>query len=248
MKRIVMFFAAAMLLFGISGQALASFAAGDLIQVVYSTTDSYEVATDLGAFAPTQAYTGSTITFNTNPFPTAGTGAFANSSWSNINVAYFESAGSSAWVSGPTTGTQTSGNSQSNFSSAAAAVLASYASAGAGSSQAQLLKSNALSYMSQMNMSTLTGSFAGLIPGANGETNLAALGNGPNSYVDSYLYYYATTNLSSSQTGLPVADIRTFADGTSEIVGTNATPVPPSVLLMGSGLIGLAGIKRKVKS
>src|SRR5208337_256966 len=173
MKRIAMFFAAAMLLFGISGQALASFAAGDLIQVVYSSTDSYEVATDLGAFSWTTAYTGNTINFNSNPFPTAGNGAFANSSWSNLNVAYFESAGSSAWVSGPASG-QTSGNNQSNFSSAAQAVLANYASAGGGSAQAQLLQSNALSYMSKMNMSNVAGSFAGLIPRHNGETNLAA--------------------------------------------------------------------------
>ena len=239
-----MLLAAAMLLLGANRQALASFSAGDLIQVVYSTTDSYEVATDLGAFAPTTAYTGSTITFNTNPFPTPGTGAFANSSWSNLNVAYFESAGSSAWVSGPTTGLQTSGNSQSNFSSAAAAVLANYAAAGAGSAQVEQLQSNALSYMSLMDMNSVKGSFAGLIPGANGETNLAALGNGSGSYVDSYLYYYSNVNNPGS--GLAVADIRTFADGTSEIVGSNnATPVPPSVLLMGSGLIGLAGFRRK---
>jgi hypothetical protein len=263
MKRMVMFFAAVMFLLGVSGQAMAYFAQGDLIQIVYQSGGSYEVGTDLGAFAPTSPYgnvtggksTDQTINFSANPFSLPGqTGAFSTASWSNLNVAYFVTNGTSAWTSGPDGGQTMSAGAMSAFQAAAQAILQQYAAFGTG--QGQLLQSNINSYFSRMhNAYTQTGTGGGGAFGflsSNGETNLAALGNGAGSYVDSYLYYYAD---SSTLKGLQVADIRTFADGTSEVVGGSSTaanggplpvtPVPPSVLLMGSGLLGLAGIRKK---
>src|SRR5208283_722283 len=105
MKKIMMFLAATMLLFGVSGQAMANFAQGDLIQVVYQTNGSYEVATDLGAFAPTSAYSGPTISYSSSPFPVAGApGVFSGAGWSNLQISYFVSTSSAVWTSGPSTG------------------------------------------------------------------------------------------------------------------------------------------------
>ena len=52
MKKIMIILAAAVLLFGFSGQAMANFADGDLIQVIYQTgvTTGNEYITDLGQF------------------------------------------------------------------------------------------------------------------------------------------------------------------------------------------------------
>jgi hypothetical protein len=91
------------------------------------------------------------------------------------------------------------------------------------------------------------GSFGGFIPAGNGEQNLAALAS--QSYVDSYLYYYANPNAAATESGVRVADIRTFANGSSELVGNAGpevvapVPVPPSVLLMGSGLIAFCVLR-----
>jgi hypothetical protein len=47
---------------------------------------------------------------------------------------------------------------------------------------------------------------------------------------------------------LNVATIRTYADGTTQLNPTSVaqTPVPAAVYLLGSGLLGLVGIRRKM--
>jgi hypothetical protein len=42
-----------------------------------------------------------------------------------------------------------------------------------------------------------------------------------------------------------VATIRTLADGTSTI-NPSAVPVPAAVYLLGSGLLGLVGLRRRI--
>lgn len=241
MKKIMMLLAVTILLLGLSGQAMANFGEGDLIRAVYQSGGSYEVDTDLGAFAPTTAYTGPTIKFTSNPFPIAGSGVFSNASWSNLQVAYFVYGGTSAaWTSGPKSGQSSANVSGTQTTNSATTMLNAFKSLGA-SGQAELLMADTGSYVTNMdNGGKNPGSFGGFIPAGNGEQNLAALSS--QSYVDSYLYYYADP--STAAAGVQVADIRTFADGTSEVVG--AVPVPPSVLLMGSGLIGLLRMRRKI--
>src|SRR5208337_4520423 len=73
MKKIMMLLAAAMLLLGLNGQAMAYFSNGDLIQVVYQGTT--EIATDEGALATLLAG-GTTLNFS--------------SPLANANVAYFD--------------------------------------------------------------------------------------------------------------------------------------------------------------
>jgi len=251
MRKMMMFLAVTILLFGASGQALANFAQGDLIQVVYQSGGSYEVATDLGAFGPTTVYSGLTINSTSNQFPSAGgTGVFQNAGWSNLNVAYFVYTPSAVWTSGPAGGQSSalpSGSLASQSSSPVQDMLNEFASLGA-QGQATLLNSQSNSYYQNMDLGgSAVGTFDGFIREGNVEQNLAALLS--QSYVDSYLYYYA--NPADPSAGVQVADIRTFANGTSEYLtpqgaGASPVPVPPSVLLMCSGLVGLLGMRSKL--
>jgi hypothetical protein len=67
-------------------------------------------------------------------------------------------------------------------------------------------------------------------------------------YVDHTLYYYGSpSGASGASTGLAVATIRTYADGATQLnPRVAATPVPAAVYLLGSGLLGLVGIRRKM--
>jgi hypothetical protein len=247
MKKIMVLFAAAMLLFGFSGQAMASFAAGDLIQVVYQAGGASEMATDLGSgYNFTSAYTGPAVNFTTNPFATAGTGVFSTANWGNLNVAYFISDGTNtnAWVSGPSTGLTDGARKGPGFNTAAGAVMNAYNALGTGA-QGSMLQSGLSSYYTRMNSAGLAiGSMSAFIPAGTTEMNLLSLAT-PGSYVDQYIYFFGNATASSAQPGEQVYDIRTFSDGTSEIQ-TTPTPVPPSVLLFGTGLLGLVGIRRKL--
>ena len=92
---------------------------------------------------------------------------------------------------------------------------------------------------------TSVGGFGTFIDNGLGEANLAALDSGGS--VDLYLYYYPTATDGNAGSGLQVAKLTTSADGHVAVTGEPMpeTPIPPSILLLGSGLIGLIGIRRK---
>jgi len=218
MKKIMMLLAAAMLLLGLNGQAMAYFSNGDLIQVVYQGTT--EIATDEGSLATLLAG-GTTLNFS--------------SPLANAQVAYFDyviTGGSqgTVWTSGNNGGQTAVFSSTSNFHNAYSAATGLYYNLGG--PQVTVLNTpiaNPNSYTVQMDGGKV-GSMDGFLKNADGEATMA--NGGP---VQQTLYQYVPTlTRGASSTGTAVATIN-----------TSATPVPPSILLMGSGLLGLAGIGRK---
>jgi hypothetical protein len=119
---------------------------------------------------------------------------------------------------------------------------------------------NARSYYSQMNASGQTNGTYGVVIETNfGEGKLAALDAG--GYVDMYLYhfgtdlenYFATFDeyylnvLQPNSDGSNYAVLRLSADGSTILNPTSSSevPLPGTMLLFGSSLLGLFGIRRK---
>jgi hypothetical protein len=103
------------------------------------------------------------------------------------------------------------------------------------------------------NSTTKEGTFSSIYNSNLGEISLADLAT--KGYVDQFLYYFATPNSNAaSSTGVKVATIRTKLN-TNNIITTEinpvsqvTTPIPAAAWLMGSGLLGMIGIRRKNKA
>jgi hypothetical protein len=246
MKKIMMLLLVAVLMLGVSGQAMAAFQEGDLIRVVYNSSANgtgTEYATDLGQF------TGGPIINNTDTFSLSSVGA---TSWSNVNVAYFvmsstaNSGNGAAWISGSATngGNVNIGQFWAGFNGAASTTLLGYQNASHGANSVSMLQSDPSSYWQNMNVQGFSiGTMGGYVNG-NAEQNLAALST--TGYVDQVLYYYGSTP-DNTTTGTQVATIRTLANGGTTVTpSVSNAPIPAAAYLFGTGLLGLAGIRRKM--
>ncbi len=259
MKKFLVVLAAGLLVAGLCGQANAFFYYGtsqtDLIRVVYESSANggvYEEATDLGTVASVEQ--GS---FTNNAYDlTQGAGGvynLAGASASNLNVAYFASNGSlptnatEYWTSGSATGTQTN-NGGAHFTGptwqGTNSVLKYYTNTtqGAGTANVWAAISAPYSFYKSLN-----GTYSGYLLQGSGS---AALTNGS---ATQGLYDWSPAG--TSQTIGPEYQIVTSYQLNPQtgdyIVSTQVTPlasptpIPPSVLLLGSGLLGLIGIKRR---
>jgi hypothetical protein len=246
MKKIMMLLIAVVMLFSVTGQAMAAFNEGDLIRVVYSGTGAgTEYATDLGAFSAS-APLASNVAFNADTFNLSSLGSGAT--WANTNVAYFilsntaNGTNGAAYASGPAG----AGNINpyafwGSFSPAAGSTLDTYRGAAVGNN-ATVAQTFTYSYWNMMNGGgTMIGTMGNYLASGDAEKNLAALGS--SSYVDQVLYYYGSDPSLGAQ-GTNLATIRTFANGSTELVA-QATPIPAAIYLFGSGLMGLVGLRRK---
>jgi len=83
----------------------------------------------------------------------------------------------------------------------------------------------------------------------NTEASLAGVIGSETGSITQALYFWdnALTTAANEKIGVLAATITTNSTGTSTIVAA-PTPIPPAFLLMGSGLLGMVGLRRKSKN
>ncbi len=253
MKKLLLLLAACLVVLGVAGKAKAEFAAGDLIRVVYQTSASggtYEAATDLGSVSSIMS--GGALA--SNSFNLWSSGYFTGGNVSSLDVAYFatNAGGTELWTSGPM-GVQESNvgsNGQNTLDLIENAYWAYANEATLATDAAWYEKANSDSYYYTMDhnwngkgTNPRTGNFGSFYSKANGEAALVGNGNVSQDI-------FAWTDPTSTQSVYASEMLITSVDANGNITTTaNQTgtgiPIPPSVLLFGSGLLGLAAIRKK---
>lgn len=233
--------------------AEAYFDHGSLWRVVYDDALNYEVVTDLGNVNDLLAAGSSTVgggadAWTLNMFPQGTTYADLNVAYcacDNTYLGYDEDFNflyqDDAWVSGAAGGQNSGYNGYGTFVGAVAGMAGKYSVNGAATVQGSPTEVNSY-YFNMDNNGLMIGGFASFTPEQNGsEAELGDLaGEG---YVEQYLYFW-DEDLNNVHPGELVASIRTMADGSTTIT-TSAVPVPATVVLFGSGLLGLMGVRRR---
>jgi len=244
MKKIMMLMIVAVMMLGVSQQAMAAFADGDLIRVVFSTNGTNEVATDLGSITSLTSPSSATTVWNANNFNFSQLGGTADASNSYVvYLALTASPTKQAWTSGPAGGQTGAKQNFSGLTNKFHLVEAAYAALGGGS-QVTLGMSDPNSFWTQLTSNGATmGSLSAFVAANNANISLASLPTA--GYVDAKIYYYNLPNvLPGNIAGTAVSTIRTYADGHSAL-NPSTVPVPAAAYLFGSGLVGLAGLRRK---
>jgi hypothetical protein len=251
MKKIMMLMMVALLMLGLSGQAMAFFEEGHLIRIVSNLNSGlgYEYATDLGDF--TGLYTPITSNNNLVGTDTFGLSNLNAADWSQVRIAYFiysftgENNLGGAWTSGAlaNSGVATLNGAVSFFN---ATVVPTQYWNSIGTTSVQNTQGNPNSYY---NSAGISGDFQGFLNAITylGAEVAPASGFASLGYVDQYLYYYGADPSAGGQ-GTPLAKIRTFANGTTQLLAlaAPAVPIPAAAYLFGSGLLGLFGLRRKM--
>jgi hypothetical protein len=251
MKKIMMFLMVAVLMLGISGQAMAAFEDGHLVRVVFSSSGQYETGTDLGDITALTTNTGANVVYNTNNFSLAALGGTATAADSYVVYYSVAAAPNRAWISGPTSDITMTGarSAYSGLAGGIHSVQGLYQVQGAGASQVTALMSDPNSFWTQMTNSGVgIGNMKGYVAASSGLATASLADLTTVGYVDQKLFYFASASGIGNTTGVQVATIRTFADGHTELNPSAGpvTPIPAAVYLLGSGLLGLVGIRRKM--
>ncbi len=270
MKKMLGLIVAALLLCGFAGHAMADFSADqELFRVVYNTsyqassgqpqagTGSNEVITDLGNLGTINLSGGPlTVGGGADAFTNfAGFGTGTTTAFSKLQVTYFAidqgfiTGTWSAWVSGSVP--LNSGDSGFNGGMTAAVSPTGVANLHMVSANTmEIAQSDSQSFNSSVEAGPSgPGTYQGFINTTNAfdtESNLAALAAGGSVMQVLYAFGLNGTDVTSAMAGIPVINITTNADG-STTLGKYAAPVPipPSMLLLGTGLLGLIGLRRK---
>lgn len=242
MKKLLGVLAAGLLVFGVAGQAKAAFSSGDIVEVVYQTTaagGTTELATDLGSAATATVASINALNSSVNL-----SSYFSN--LTGLEVAFFAGTVSprQLWTSAAVGSTPTAQGTLLTAVTAINTVYTTYAGATAAVNSGTAVSvtspisfANGYYNILDKNNPLLAGSLGGyVLPG----TTEQALLNG-SSTLESFM------KLSTSNSPLFTLDATLTGGILTTTAQPNASPVPipPSVLLFGSGLLGLVGIRRR---
>jgi hypothetical protein len=256
-KKMITRLAAALIALG-AGNAMASFDNGDLIRFVYNSATGSETGTDLGSISTLLTNVAASGSVNiTAPGLFTNGANLGSANNANLMVAYM--------VANDTYGTNGYNPNTNYFSSQSGQVNGPFANTnmqnqmGAlfsgvtynpvnthNSTQVSTTNTNAASY--QVTMSN--GFMGGLLLNPDGEASLATLATAS---ISQSLYYWADvtagTDGSLVTSNGQALQILTNSNGSTTLVGgTSPTPIPAAAYLLGSGLMGLLGLRRKQKA
>ncbi len=254
--------AAAALTLGLSGNAMAAIDNGDLIRVVFDTVGSVEYATDLGNFQDILSRTAAgekniTVGGGVDAIQTSIFGA--TTQMADLRVAYFTyDANNGKWV-GLASGLESISNisrKYSTFEGAAWATSGANATPTLGSYDANMItdnsaklasKSDAKSFYTKFSVA-VGSSYAGMVSptNPNGIASLAALATGGS--VEQNFFTWTGTNTNNASAGTLAFTLTTLDDGVTVInkMEQQPVPVPAAAWLLGSGLMGLVGLRRRM--
>lgn len=249
-----------LLMMGTASQASASFETGNVIMSIYDAADNYEMGIDLGTLSDVTSASNVTLysglSFSGWNFSTltSGIGIFMNTS-DNVNGIY-----SGAVATARSTGIimttssidpSNAYNTAANYSGLSGKIYNWYSNSdtdhdGVMTGAATFAASYVVNMQNGKNGEAGTPAFyTGMVSEPTAEAEFPVL----TPYVDLYLYQF-DTNLESYeiyQVGDSfAATIRLTASGDVILNPTSSeVPVPGAVWLLGSGLVGLAGLRRK---
>ncbi|MFA7061213.1 MAG: hypothetical protein WC156_10375 [Pedobacter sp.] len=247
-KKIVMLIAAAMMTLSASS-AFAAFADLELIRVYYDRSGA-EIATDLGnvkdLIAPGQSTT------KPGSFSTIIKVDGVDTTFTATKVVYFalDRLNSDLWATNSTTTAPlviggTTGLTAINAGTTS--MYLTYNSQGGTNYAGLATATNSYKNKLSSTQGWLGNTITGVAARAATELSLSNLATNNTQTLYFWDNAKAATADTDGRTGVAVAQIITNADGSSTIVTAN-TPIPPAFFLMGSGLLGMFGLRRKVKA
>jgi hypothetical protein len=238
-KKMIMLVAAAMMTLSASS-AFAAFADLELIRVVYDRAGA-EYATDLGNI--------NTLLSASTPTTIAGSFTGANGAATLVTYFALDRANNDLWAANSTTTAPLVIGGTTGLTAISNGMNSVYSTYNVqGGTNYTGLASNLNSYKNKLSSTQgwLGNTITGAASRAATELSLASLST--NNTQTLYFWNDAkslTANI-AGRTGVAVASITTNLDGSSTITPT-ATPIPPAFFLMGSGLLGMFGLRRKNK-
>jgi hypothetical protein len=248
MKKVLGIAVALLLMMGIAGTAQAYFTPGvELIRISYDQATGVEVGTDLGTLSALQGSSGYTLQADgaSNQLKLTQFGA---SSWSAVQTAYFALDSTSQLLyiaTGDTVANAPTlaGRTYAGLSGSLGLIAGYYNGISNLSNPAVATAIGATaaadSYFTLMNAGGANiGTYSNALTGTNAEVNNGTLAT-------QNLWQFVNSSSRNAQTGTLVTGITIQTLNGLTDINPSAVPIPPSVLLMGSGLLGLIGIGRR---